>query len=287
MKNSRKLIALLLVLALAFSFTTFASALPTDTDAWYIVDPKPEPIPANSTVYLTVNSSEIPSDYSISNGPIAITLGASGIYHITDVLVAAHSQYPLYTFYDESGNQINSTSSYLYRLNYNGNNFVPVDTYDKFNGWSFRVNDKLPLLSNPYPYDNPIGASIDQADVQPGDTINLYFSDEGEGYNTDYVRIENATRSGSLVTLTLFSSTSYFQDSDYRWIISEFTAYANEYVKIYNASSGAEIYGDDTNANGEITFALPAGQYTLYVESEFVTSYGVPTRVGVPVTFTI
>ncbi|MDR0937494.1 MAG: hypothetical protein LBM98_12535 [Oscillospiraceae bacterium] len=285
MKKSRKLIALLLVMVLAFSFSFSAMAVtwPSDNYAYYVIEPKPEPIPGSSVVYLTINSSKPSGTVGISNGPLAITLGASKVYHVNDVLVAAHAAYSSYSFYDQAGLPITSSSSLLDSVSYVANDYDPISTYP-YSGWSFRINDKYPLISND-PTSGPMGASIAEANVNPGDTINLYYSNMAQTLPTEYVRVQSASPLGSGIEVALFSSTSYYDSSTWYWNISNFTSLTASSITVY--IDGAAKTADYQSASHLYKIDnVSAGTHTIYVQPTY-NGEGVPYRVGVPVQFTI
>ena len=301
-KYAKKLLALAMVLAMVLSLGVSAYA-DVDTDGTYIQSATAPTIPGTGTVYLTVVSDRVYGtgnsfqQYVLYDEPITIgTTGVTQAYYVSDVVNAAKSKlncYQLYNVIEDGGTYVpvptNSVGSYLYGLQptsgspiyrpveYTWTDFiedrVDVMVYLQFccNGWMFRINDKIPLKQA------NLGAAINEAYVQDGDHVFLYYADTYEGYDwqlddetevvaTQYLMIDGLSSSGNTVTATIYSSSVitdiYYGEWDLDYVDFEEFSW-NIYVKIDNTTYYVPV------VNGTLSISnvsgLSAGTHTFEI----------------------
>lgn len=182
-KYAKKLLALVMVLAMAMSLGVSAYAL-NDTAGSYVQDPLADvnnhAITGTTTVYLSIVSDRVydgNGDFvQIERYNIPVTLmdtsgdGSGTVYYVSDVLNTAKQQYSWLKFYSASGYEISGVPSYLYGIkdtavsgsvifqpaeydlmdvdNWFDDEDDAMEAYFQYlcNGWMFRINDKMPLL---------------------------------------------------------------------------------------------------------------------------------------------
>lgn len=294
-KYTKKLLALAMVLAMVLSLGVSAYA-DVDTDGTYIQSATAPTITGTATVYLSVVSDRVYGtgnsyqQYTLYNEPI--TIGTSGItqtYYVSDVLNAAKASKG-WTFYNSNDQAISTVSSYLYGLKptstspiykpleYGWEDFidgnVEVMEYLQYccNGWMFRINNKIPLTAA------NTGATINQAYVENGDHVFVYFADTYEGYDwhldddetevvaTQYLMIDGLSSSGGTVTATIYTS-SVITDINYgQWDLDyvDFEEFSGSiYVKIDNTTYYVPV------VNGILSISnvsgLSAGTHTFEI----------------------
>jgi hypothetical protein len=236
-----------------------------------------------------------------------VTLGTpsdpSTVYYVVDVLVAIMQQYPQLEFLDSSRNPIMSGDSYFNGVSVTSGEikyyFEPDYSYSYYNGWMFRINDKFTMLDPAnYPAgwnpntDGPVGAAINQAYVQPGDVVDIYFANADiDTTATLYTRFESAVYNVGAgdITAQITASDAYYDlNNNFWWTVGPFTPLANTQVYIQLDSGAYTSY--TTNANGYIT--VPAGSpasgtHTLTLRPEFISGTVIPERTSGYIEFVV
>ncbi len=237
---------------------------------------------------------------------LPVTLGSSSspatVYHVTDVLVAAAQQYPSLAFLATGGAPITSGSSYMESVSITDvggttYNFAPDYGYSYYNGWMFRIDDMFPML-NPADYptgwdpitQGPVGAAINQAYVQRGETVDLYFADaEQASTATQYARFENASYSSGTLTAQIKTSVAYYDVSNnFWWTVLNFVPLANTQVSVRIDGGPASQY--TTNSSGYISISglsLAAGRHSLTLRPQFFSGTIIPARTSGYIEFTV
>jgi hypothetical protein len=311
MKNMRKLFGVLLAVALVFSIAGPAFAVPPSV-ASYTQVPLDEAPSASGvfTVYLSICSNRVNGDDNyIHRYDLPVSMGASGVtdtYYVTDVLVAADSQYNWLTIYSRIDTVITGDSTYVYGVkdtDVSPTVFSPVTSYDYYNGWMVRIDDKYPLLNSAnypagwtYAVNGPLGATIDQMYVTGGEHISLYFADTlNLARATEYTVVDSAFYDATYdeLTMDIYGSYSYYRSGDYYWIINDF--YGLDTVDVTIKVDG-NTYPATTDEDGEVTFndvILSSGTYEVELLPNFTPhtyggiAYGIPTVSGTAYSLTV
>lgn len=309
MRKMRKLFGVLLAVAMLFAVAVPAFAM-SNTSASYTQVPLVS-APTESghfTVYLSICSNSVNGNY-IHRYNLPVNMGQTGVtktYNVSDVLVAADSQYNWLTIYSRIDTVITGASTYVYGVKDTDVSstqvFSPVTGYDSYNGWMVRINGKYPLLNSAdwptgwTPAMGPIGASIDQAYVQANDKIDLYFADTMNlPRATNYTVVDSAAYNATYdeLTMDIYESYSYYRSSDWYWMINDF--YELDTVDV-TVKIGSNTYTDTTDEDGEVTFrnvSLSPGIYTVELLPNFTsyvsggTTYGIPTVSGTTYSLTV
>ena len=308
MKTAKRILTVALALMLIFAMAAPSFAYTPPADAAYYLSTTEPSLSVGDTVYVSILSNKVGSDY-ISYFNIDVNIPTAGVYHVSDILnlLQNDNRYDL-TFYTRPDEVLTGTAQYLYAvtddniLDLNNDPVVFGPNYPEYDraGWMFRINDRFPLIPSTHPdwpsgYNEdakgPIGATIDQAYVQNGNYISLYFglAQENEQTTTDMkvVSVSNDTVNERFYFAVTESTCYYDDDYPYYWNIGAFghpnyqsidvvlnntpyTAYAygysgnNTWYRIYNcnAASGVNIleiipdYDTYTGTNGTYVYPL-------------------------------
>ncbi len=298
MKNTKRLLSILLAVALVFALAVPSFAL-SDTSASYTQEPLVDAptIAGEFTVYLSIDSSFISNNYTddeyvIQRYKLPVTMGAESAeetYTVVEVLVEAMDQYPALSFTNSSGVEITTSSDYVYGISDSTVDstivFHPMTGINDYNGWMFRIDGKYPLL-NPANYpagwtfeeDGPLGAAIDQAYLKPQtggniQTIHLYYADTSSSTSaTKTTCVDSAIYDSSAKTLTVtfYQSNSWFNNSTYYWNIYDYSPLASSSIW-FNIDGGSTKF-KTTDANGQVTLTnltLPSGSHTIEIEPNY------------------
>ncbi len=295
MKTSRKLLVLVLALAMVFACAVPAMAM-SDTGTSYL-EPTSHPVENNSfTVTLSIHSGKIGSGSSASNAInryfYVVNMGEDGhpgSYTVADVLNAADAQYNWLSFVynGESHHPGTFVSGVVDSSVVDANNspitFEPVSITDGtrtgYCGWMFMVNGKYPKI------DATNGALINQAYVKDGDHIDLFFANSLTSTNaTRRVFLEPYSYSGGTLKLKGWSAYSYYTSSG-AWVISSsYTPITSGYfsIKIDNT-----IYSRQFNNSGLVSINnIGSGLHTITIMPKYNTftsgsgSYQLPSYLG-------
>lgn len=151
---------MLAMVSMFIATTAFAASYGTSGFEGQNALNNPPTVTGQFTVYLSVKSNSI-DGVAISRHRLPITMGTPGVtnyFFVSDVLVAAMSQYPALSFQNSSGIPITSTSSYVQKVTDSTVSstlvFEPVTGINYYNGWMFRINDKYRAMN---PADWPAG----------------------------------------------------------------------------------------------------------------------------------
>lgn len=317
----KKILTLVLALAMIFACSVPAWAL-SDTSSTYtqsaIEDASESP--SSMTVYLSIQSDYV-GGYAIDRGYYTVSMASSdytdGVCRVGDVLRKAASTYSWLKFYNSSGTYLSGgPSDYVYgvadtTVNSGNTIFTPLTSINSRVGWMFRVNRKYVLLdSEDYPYgysvsdSGPCGAAIEEAIVNSGDKIDLYYANAGDSsYCTNKIYIEPIVNSSGKYGIKIWSSYSWYDTQANNWywhIDTNGTTSAPSYAIVPSTSFSISVDGTTatytTNSSGNIYFSnLTSGSgshtikvyptYTYY--SDGTIYYGVPKYTGMSVSFTL
>ncbi len=301
----KKAIAVLMAMLMVFAMSTTAFAAASDSAKYTQVAIANAPtVTGEFTVYLSISSNKVNGSY-INDYKIPVTMGTAGVtktYFVKDVILAAMNQasFP-YAFKAQSSGEVvdfNGNSSYVCGIASDKTSsatiYAPVTSYNYYNGWMFRIDDRYPVLNSAdWPSGwttdkGPCGASVEQAYVRAGQTISFYFSDTISADNaTRFLKIKSKayTAATSKLTINLDASYSYYRNSDWYWMINDF---AN--VPASNTMT-IEINGtsyEATTSSGKIIiqdFTPVSGINTIKILPTFNSS-GIPTFSGAYYTWT-
>lgn len=292
MKTTKKIITLVLALALIFalaapSFAVFGNTACYEQNA---LDNVPT-ITGTFTVYLTFISETRNGSY-IGRYDLPVYMGASGVtdeYYVRDVLLAAQSQYSDWlTLYGNAYTVLTGSSTALVGVKDSDVSsttiFGPVLSYSGRNGWMFRIDNKFPLLDpadwptdpdhpeNDYTEeDGPLGATIEQAYVQPNQHITFYFAEASSSSSaTTYMKITslNYNSNTKKLTINVSGSSSYYdtEANGFYWHISPFGSFTAPYgfyiiingssYYLANLNSGSATLSNVSPSSGEITVEI-------------------------------
>ena len=287
MKTSKKLLVVVLALVMILACAAPAFADPVTYAASYEQDYSYADVAATGfplvpstgiDVTLKINShkignavisrNSIPTIHMSQSDCTAIVVGGVTYYvcYVRDVLEKADDASWL-TFYNSSHNVVTSLSSYLYGVNdssVGSEIFEPVVAINYRNGWMFRINGMYPLLNSadyPSGYNistyGVIGATIDQAIVKNGDSIDLYFADaDTDSLATRTLYLTGYSNNQTTLGLVIFSSRSYYDANDNnKWKISDYTQMTSCGYTIKAKINGVTVNGAFNNA-GNLLFDL-------------------------------
>jgi len=303
---------MLAMVSMFIATTAFAASYGTSGFEGQNALNNPPTVTGQFTVYLSVKSNSI-DGVAISRHRLPITMGTPGVtnyFFVSDVLVAAMSQYPALSFQNSSGIPITSTSSYVQKVTDSTVSstlvFEPVTGINYYNGWMFRINDKYRAMNPadwPAGWDEdvsgPYGAAINQAFVQPDDFIDFYFADSANAtVATRTLKASGFTYTSGInkkLDVTLSESHCYFDGPpNYKWYATTFAVVPNV---TFSVKIDGTTYTDATNANGVITIngiALSSGTHTFEVLPIYNTytvngtyHMSIPLYSGYYATFTI
>ena len=293
MKITKRLVTVVLALMLVFALAAPAMAM-SDTSASYtqVALTNAPTITGTFTIYLSIDSSNIynnntEDEYEIHRYKLPVTMGTAGVtktYYVSDVLVEAMNDYPALSFTDSSGNEIISTSSYVYGVTDSDVDstisFHPLTDINYRNGWMFRIDGKYPILNSAdwisgwTSANGPCGAAINQAYLtQSGQTIEFYFADaSSSALATKTVCIDSHSYDSSAkkLTLTFYQSNSWYDSATNYWNINNYSVLASSsiWVKIDNGSMRTL----STNASGQATISnitLSSGSHTITILPQY------------------
>lgn len=239
------IVAAAVVMVLGMSSVSFAAT----GNGYYIVgDPTSTSSPITVKVIIESKQYSETDTTSISetlNVPVSTASSPGDGYTVRDAVLAITENQSTYGIkaYDSNGNQIDSSDTYIYSFEKNGKVYepaLPMSGYE-LDGWTFRVNGKLPLSStNGDPYSGgPLGTEIHKTPISNGDIIHFYWDypyneSASTYYSADYVTADMSYANSSL-SIQLKKSFSYF-DNNYYWHISDFENLSGGNTGTYNVT---------------------------------------------------
>lgn len=273
MKTMNKTMALLLAMIMIFTLSIGAFATDPATsidnvspDASYSIGATSDQI----TVNVSVQGVTIPyKTYSIT----LPELQNGGVHHVIDALLALQSDSNNHMIFEVKvpveGNPnqftyrtLTTGDTYFDRICYNSNN---IDGADGYSGWTFRVNNLIPLLDRANGINRAMGASIAQTPICDGDRISFYY-DNTSSANTAarFTRISSVERSDSDLMVTVEESHQYYgAGPSYPWTLTQFAGYAGVAVKVYDENN-ALIGSGQTDADGDAEITLDSTTSNTY-----------------------
>lgn len=291
---NKRVLALVMTLAMVFSIGNFSFAdeanPANDTNAYYYqTDDADIYVQTGSiTVYVTIESgkaSRFDSSH-ISERSIPVTLNlpegkTNARFCVTDVLYAlqeedAYADYGL-SFLDSSGNLLEKTDTYFYKVKQNGKTYGP-NALSAFDGWMVRINNRFAIDSYMESVGGLSGETIKTMYLKNGDDIHLYMDDTTSSKScVPFIRLVPLYSNGQLA-ITVEESHNYFgSTSPYPWTITDFAAYSGangETLKVYN-SSGTEVTVSGNAISGNTATldvsSLNAGTYTVVLDAKRTT----------------
>jgi hypothetical protein len=310
--NKKRILSIALALVLVFSaFGGAALALPGDPAASYTQVPLASApgVPGQFTVDLSIDTPAISiggSYFDVNSIPVILgnaSIEEPQVYYVVDVLVAAEQQYSQLEFFEYGTTPLSTRSSYMDNMSITSGgttyNFASDYGYSYYNGWMFRVNDKFTMLNAAdYPAgwdpttDGPVGAAINQAYVENGVTVDLYFANADQTTTaTQYERFESASYSGSTLTAQITTSVAYNDlSNNYWWTVTNFAPLASTTVSVYIDGNTANTYTLTTDSSGNISITgltLPAGTHSLTLVPQFISGEVIPSATSGYIEFTI
>ena len=220
-KTSKKILAVVLALAMVFAMSATALALDPGENPGLILGGNaipPTDAPDCSTYLMTQPEAtdsvtvtfimEAPDEYWEEAGAfyyeedITLTADIPQTYTISDLLVKVAENNPEFEFFtkgekDASGNDVypfTKDSVYLYGVTHNGITWQPEE-FDLW-GWEFRINNLFPVVERTAPngYEGP---DLNQTYISNGEVIHFFWDypatlhsgDESFNYATNFIRL--------------------------------------------------------------------------------------------------
>ena len=283
-KTTKKIITLVLALALIFALCAPAFAkVPANQPSYngvpYYIQGADSDYEMDGIFHVYLN---IYSGIYDGNGPIDtvldVTMGSANAvdqkYTVSQVLTAAHSQYPAYSF-DVQSPYLNHESwmqgitytnqgvSYTYEalpLHYS-NILFPC-------GWMFRINGMIPFYI-PSGENDPIGCLITDAYVTADDAIDLYYDNiytqqlATKVYTCLYLGMDDED-----ATFCLLGSECYVPYGSSNWTVSNWAKVVTGNNTTIAIKVDGQLYNVSTSAQG--IFYIPelsSGQHSIQVVS--------------------
>lgn len=301
MKTTKKILTLVLALALIFALAAPSFAIVDDNQPvygqapYYVQDTISDYyVSGTFTVYLSIYSGIYDS-----NGPIetvlAVPMGSANatnqLYTVEDVLVAAHTYYPSYSFNIQ--HNVNTLMGYYASwlqgvsksdigsgvwfealpLHYNGNSTAYPG------GWMFRVNGMIPFYI-PSGSTNPIGCLISDAYVTANDVIDLYYDNiYTQALATRVVTIQYVGDNNGAPGFVALASQSYYTNAvGEDWHVTSWALLTNS---SFTVKVGSNSY--DVSTDGYGYFELPAsthGTDIMFTSVPFPANYPITYNDG-------
>lgn len=281
-KIIRRTLTGVMALSMVFAFSAGAFAY----DGYYVVgDPVEYSNPID--VKVVIESREDPTTSNEISEVLNVELGQTGLsgqtFTVQDAMYEISST-PAYgiTMYGISGITpyvMTSTTDYIYSMAQGGVTYapaLPMPGYE-LDGWMFRLNGQIPLLSAT---PDLLGAAIDDTPIADGDVIHFYWDypyqeTQNTYYSANFVYPEVSYASGTM-TVQLQDSYNWF-DNSFDWHITSFANLAqnNKTITIYDENGTQVGVTHSTNANGYASFSQTLSSGTYYVKVNTTAFKGV------------
>lgn len=274
----------IVALAMVFGFSEGAFA----ADGYYVVG-SPTQYNHPIDVKVVIESRQDPTTDDQISEVLNVQLGETGVsgqtFTVQDAaLEISDNAMAGIKMYDYSYDYISADDDYIFGMEQGDNVYfpgLPMSGY-ALDGWMFRVNGQIPLLSLTGSAPNgtsPTGASITQTPIADGDVIHFYwdypFQITSSTYYSAHFVNPAASYSAGTLTVQLQDSYNWFANN-YYWTITPFAnlALSGKTVTVYDAAGNQIGAPGTTNSTGIVTISgLSLTSGTTYYIKTSTTSF--------------
>lgn len=287
-KKLKKVFTIVMILTMVFTMSSVAFA--TSGSGSYVVGsavkynhPINVKVVIESKQYSTSDSSSIEE-------VLDVTLGEEGVpeqtFTVRDAIykISSTSSYGI-TACDSHGNAITPSATMVYSMKKDNKIYapgLPSAGTSALDGWMFRVNGKLPLISEDGSSGGPLGSTISETPIEDGDIIHFYWDYPYtrlvvSTYSVDYLTVNPTYDStNQSLSLQLLSAKNWF-DLSFKWHINDFSNYSNSSSGTYDVTvydeAGTVVKTGTISKSGSGTINdcdLESGQ-TYYIKVDSVS----------------
>lgn len=262
-KTIRRALTGVMALSMVFAFSAGAFAY----DGYYVVG---DPVEYNNPidVKVVIESREDPATNNEISEVLNVQLGQTNVpdqtFTVQDAMYKISST-PAYgiTMYGISGTTpyvMTSTTNYIYSMAQGGVTYAPslpfADPSYSIDGWMFRLNGQIPLLSLTGSAPNgtgPTGAAINNTPIADGDVIHFYWDypyqeTQTTYYSANFVYPAVSYNNGTM-TVQLQDSYNWFAN-DNTWTITPFANLAQNNIGVTIYDAAGNVVANGTGSTG-------------------------------------
>ena len=227
--------------------------------------------------------SSVTQTYDVTVDPMADNVAG---YSVRDAMLClANNTSNNVVLYDVNNSAFDATDTYIKSMKINNVTYTPQLPFDGYalDGWMFRVNGKIPLISETGDPTSggPYGNDIAGTPIVSGDVIHFhwdyqYQESSSTYYSTNYQSFTSSLY-GNYLTVNLKKSWSYFDNNMYWHIQPYSTSSASDTYafKIYSLGSNTIQKSGTVNINsngvGTINVSGLSGTYYLHLIPQSAT----------------